>query len=176
MAGFSLKTIFPCSSLFSPWWHWYQKMWNFLSHLLIHVKSLSDDVHLFKRPRKCLKSIFNHFPGNWLKFGIILNDFPSFSISEFNLPIPGTDFKQTCVNLLRGYHEMPQKACERCFFTWEHFHNFLKCPKIEEFNFRFLFGLKIGHVLIFRKFMLTPHFSYFILKMGKNRAFQKNRT
>ena len=74
-------------------------MSNFLSHLLIHAKSLSNDVHPLKRPRKCLKSIFdNYFPENLLKFGIILNDFPSFSISEFNLPIPGTDFKQTCVN------------------------------------------------------------------------------
>ena len=47
-----------------------------------------------------------------------------------------------------GHHEMPQKACERGFFTWYHFLNFLKCPKFEEFHFRFLSCFKIDHVLI----------------------------
>jgi len=43
-----------------------------------------------------------------------------------------------------GYHEMPQKTFERGFS-----HVILKCPKIEEFHFRFLFCFKIDHVLIF---------------------------
>ena len=81
---------------------------------------------------------------------------------------------------VRGYHEMPQKACEREFSTWEHFHNFLKCPKIEEFHFRFLFGLKIDHVLIFWnaplfmfEFFEMPHFSHFQNKIGKMGHFKK---
>ena len=46
---------FPCRSLRR---HWYQKMWNFLAHLLIDIKRLSDDVHLLKRPRKSHKMNF----------------------------------------------------------------------------------------------------------------------
>ena len=42
----------------SLWRHRYQKMWNFLAHLLINTKSFSDGVHLPKRPRKSLKIDF----------------------------------------------------------------------------------------------------------------------
>ena len=38
--------------------HRHQKMWNLLAHLLIYVKTLSDDVHLPKHPRKCYKVDF----------------------------------------------------------------------------------------------------------------------
>jgi len=34
------------------WLHSYQKTWNFIAHLLVYVESLSEDVHLPKRPRK----------------------------------------------------------------------------------------------------------------------------
>ena len=123
---FHTRPFIPCDPL---WWHWYQKMWNFLSHLLIHAKSLSNDVHPLKRPRKCLKSIFdNYFPENLLKFGIILNDFPSLTISEFNLPIQGTDFKQTCVNLLLEFETFgwlsilcdseSDRTCQICDLLW----------------------------------------------------------
>ena len=51
-------TNFSCTSIFFVQrreCHEYQKIWNFLSHLLIYVNSLSQDVHLPKRPRKSLK-------------------------------------------------------------------------------------------------------------------------
>ena len=46
---FHEKPFFLCRSL---WQHWYQKMWNFFAHLLIYVKSLPEDAHPLKRPRK----------------------------------------------------------------------------------------------------------------------------
>ena len=58
----STSVIFNFSSVFhsKPYFpnrpqgrHWYQKMWNFLAHLLIHVKSLPHPAPLPKRPRKC---------------------------------------------------------------------------------------------------------------------------
>ena len=55
LVGFLFETIFPCRPL---WRHRYQKMWNFLPHLLIYVKSLSHDVPLPKRPRKCFNVDF----------------------------------------------------------------------------------------------------------------------
>ena len=36
-----------------------KKIWDFLAHLLIHIKSLSRDVHLPKRPRKSQKNGFS---------------------------------------------------------------------------------------------------------------------
>ena len=42
-------------------WDLDQKMWNFITHLLIYVKSLSQDVHLLNRPRKSEKWDFPCF-------------------------------------------------------------------------------------------------------------------
>ena len=58
---------------------------------------------------------------------------------------------------------MPQKACEGGFC---HVIIFLKCPKIEDFSFRWIFCFKIDHVLFFwntplfwaRIFWNTPFF------------------
>ena len=66
---------------------------------------------------------------------------------------------------------------------WQHFLNFLKCPKIEEFYFRFIFCFKIDHVLIswnaplfyVRIFWNAPFFP-FSESDRKNGAFQKIRT
>ena len=40
----------------------------------------------------------------------------------------------------------------------QHLHNYLKCPKIEQFYFRFLFCFKIDHVLITRGYLKCPTF------------------
>ena len=59
---------------------------------------------------------------------------------------------------------------------------FLKCPKIEEFHFRFLFCFKIDHVF-FRNaklsnlfFVEMPHFSYLILKMRKCTSYHMTKS
>ena len=66
------------------------------------------------------------------------------------------------------------------FVMWQHFLNFLKCPKIEEFYFRFIFCFKIDHVLIFEmshffmfEFFEMPHFSHFQNQIGKMGYFEK---
>ena len=38
--------------------HWYQKMWNFIAHLLIHNRNLSHHFSLLKHPRKSAKMDF----------------------------------------------------------------------------------------------------------------------
>ena len=40
----------------------------------------------------------------------------------------------------------PKKHVKDDFVMWWHLPIYLKCPKIEEFHFRFLFGFKIDHV------------------------------
>ena len=40
-----------------------------------------------------------------------------------------------------GYLKWPKKYVEELFFTWWHLHKFLKCPKIEQFQF-FLFSIR----------------------------------
>ena len=61
----------------APERYWYQKLWNFLAHLLIYVKNLSDDFRPPKHLRKSLNNFFFDikFPGNWFRFSIILDDF-----------------------------------------------------------------------------------------------------
>ena len=52
---FFLKTFSLCRPLRR---HWYQKMWNFIAHLLVYVKSLPEDAHQLKRLHKMLKVDF----------------------------------------------------------------------------------------------------------------------
>jgi len=57
---------------------WIFFVWNFIAHLLVYVKNLSDDVHLPQHLRKSSKKDFQFLvPGNWFEFGIIENDFSS---------------------------------------------------------------------------------------------------
>ena len=68
----------------------------------------------------------------------------------------------------RGIMKCPKKHVKEDFIMWWHFLNFLKCPKIEEFHFRFIYSFKIDHVLIFwnaplfyvRIFWNAPFFSF----------------
>ena len=64
---------------------------------------------------------------------------------------------------------MPQKPVKDDFVMWWHWHFILKCPKIEEFHFRFLFCFKIDHVLKFWN-------ALFFLFDSENEAFQKIST
>ena len=43
--------------------------------------------------------------------------------------------------------ECPKKYVKDDFFMWWHLHFYLKCPKIEELNFRCFCCLKISHVI-----------------------------
>ena len=77
-----------------PQRNWYQKMWNFLAHILIFVKSLPHSAFLPKRPRKIYKYIFHfHFPGNWFDIGIILSDFWNFTIWAFQIQVLLTELQ-----------------------------------------------------------------------------------
>ena len=88
---FHSEPYFPCRPL---WRNCYQKMWDFIVHLLIYVKSLSEDVHLLKRPRKSENGIFHvWFPWNWFEFGIIRNDFWSSTVWAFQIQVWFTEFK-----------------------------------------------------------------------------------
>ena len=80
---------------------------------------------------------------------------------------------------------MPGKACERWFIHVIAFaHFFSKCPKIEEFHFRFLFCFKIDHVHFFRNARFSYHirlalflkcpFFPFQNQIGKIGHFEKN--
>ena len=53
LAGFSLKTIFAPPP---PGLYWYQKIWNFLAHILIYVKSMP---HPTQTPTQKFKSGFS---------------------------------------------------------------------------------------------------------------------
>ena len=44
--AFSFETLSPL------WRHRHQRMWNFIAHPLVYVKSLPEDAHLLERPRK----------------------------------------------------------------------------------------------------------------------------
>ena len=55
LASFSFVSFTHCAPLS---WDLNQKMQNFYSHLLIQVKSLPEDVHLLKHPRKCFQVDF----------------------------------------------------------------------------------------------------------------------
>ena len=72
----------------------------------------------------------------------------------------------------RGIMKCPKKYVKENFVMWWHFLIFLKCPKIEEFHFRFIFCFKIDHVLIFWNAPFFP----FSESDRKNGAFQKIRT
>ena len=73
--GFYSKLFFPSRPQGR---HRYQKMWNFIAHLLIYVKSLSHHIPLLKRPRKRSKVNFPwFFQGNRFELGIIGNIFQS---------------------------------------------------------------------------------------------------
>ena len=50
---------------------------------------------------------------------------------------------------------MPQKAFERGIYHVMAYAFFSKCPKIEDFHFRYIFCFLINHVLFFE----VPHFS-----------------
>ena len=83
-------------------------------------------------------------------------------------------------SVTRGIMKCPKKHVKEDFVMWWQFLNFLKCPKIEEFHFRFIFSYKIDHVLIFwnaplfhvRIFWNAPFFP-FSESDRKNGAFQK---
>ena len=83
----------------------------------------------------------------------------------------------------------PKKHVKEDFVMWKHFLNFLKCPKIEEFHFRFIFCFEIDHVLIFwnaplfyvRIFWNAPFFlsdsensTWSILKQKMNRKWNSS--
>ena len=61
---------------------------------------------------------------------------------------------------------MPQKLVKQVYFSRDGI--FLKCPKIEEFHFRFLFCFKIDHMF----FSKCPTF-LFSKSDRENGAFQK---
>ena len=77
----------------------------------------------------------------------------------------------------------PKKHVKDIFFTWFHMHKILRCLKIGEFHFRFLFSFKIDHVSIIwnapflnvRKLWNDP---FFLLdsENGENGASQIFRT
>ena len=68
-----------------------------------------------------------------------------------------------------GYHEMPQKACERGFFHVIAFSKFFEMPQNPIILFSVPFCFKIDHVLIFCNAPLFP----FSESDRKNGAFQK---
>ena len=78
----------------------------------------------------------------------------------------------------------PKRHLKDDFVMWWHLHFILKCPKIKEFHFRFLFCLKIDQVLLSEmphfldlEIFELSHFSYWEKwSIGKNGAFQKFRT
>ena len=94
----------------------------------------------------------------------------------------------------RGIMKCPKKHVKDVFFTWGHMHFILKCPKFEQFHFRFISRFKTSHVLFFRnapffytkKFWNAPFFPFskwdrkngafqnFLLQ--KNGAFRKKST
>ena len=69
---------------------------------------------------------------------------------------------------------MPKKAFER-YFSHVMPYAFLKCPKIEEFQFRFIFCFKIDHVCFNAPLFYVRFFKYPIFQnqIGKNWVFQK---
>ena len=83
----------------------------------------------------------------------------------------------------RGTMKCPKKYVKDVFFTWGHMHFILKCPKIEDFHFRFISRFQTSHVFFLwnapifyvRIFWNAPFFP-FSESDGKNGAFQEKRT
>ena len=93
------------------------------------------------------------------------------------------DFYEFTLNMYTRYHETPWNARKRDFVMWQHFVNFLKCPKIEEIHFRFIFSFQIDRVLFFWNAPLfhvrifwNASFFPFSESDRKNGAFQKITT
>ena len=81
--------------IFTNFWDWYQTMWNFIAHLLMHVKSLSEDVPTYPNAHtKVKKWIFElRFQGNWFEFIVIVNDFWSSTILAIQIKVSFAGFK-----------------------------------------------------------------------------------
>ena len=60
----------------------------------------------------------------------------------------------------RGTMKCPKKYVKDVFFTWGHMHFILKCPKIEDFHFRFISRFQTSHVF-FWKWGKWGHFEKF---------------
>ena len=90
LSVFHSKPYFLCRPLC---WHWFQTMWNFIMHLLVYVKSFSDDVHLPQHLRKSSKMNFRFLVPHTLSYsdssfirwgpaaGLKNRKIPEFSIS-----------------------------------------------------------------------------------------------
>ena len=88
--------------------HRYQKMWNFIAHLLIYIKSLSHHAPYWNAHAKVKNGIFDFsFPGNWFQLGLIGNDFSSSTIWAIQIQVPFAAFKNR-KNTSKNFNTQPE--------------------------------------------------------------------
>ena len=140
--------------------------------------------HLFRKKDWIIfpKMTLNHFP--------VFGFFPRFTyrgeklFSSFRPSMLVTIFGCWWQNFDTGGNmKCPKKHAKDDFVMWWNLPIYLKCPKIEEFHFRFLFCSKIDHVRIIRnapffhiRNIWNAPFSPFSESHRKNGAFQIFRT